>query len=43
MQSWALFGVSHVDEQSWPIFSGTDTKIAFAVYICILNIYNQSL
>ena len=27
--------------QSWPIFSGTDTKIAFAVHVSVLDIYKS--
>ena len=47
-QSIALFTLEHftaVTEttylQSWPTFSGTGTKIAFAVCICVLDIYKQ--
>ena len=40
----SLYNLVHwVSLQSWPIFSGSDTKIAFAVYICVLDINNQSL
>ena len=32
--------ISHL--QSWPIFFGTGNKnTVFAVYICVLDIYNQ--
>ena len=30
-----LVGALTIKLQSWPIFYGTDTKIAFAVYICV--------
>ena len=32
----------HIVLQSWLIIPWTDTKIAFAVYISVLDIYNQS-
>lgn len=36
-------GLNKVKLHFWPIFSGTETKITFAVYVCVPDIYNREV